>query len=212
MNTHSRLVLFAVFGMWLSAASPIGAHRVDEYLQATRIGVEIDRIDLEIDLTAGITVASKVSGWIDTNRDGLVSEAESEAYAREILRSLSLSVDGRRAPITFVAIHVPELREMSLGAGTIQVRATAKISPTGAGRHQIVYSNTHRPESSVYLVNALVPSDSRIQIAGQQRDRAQHRLALEYTVAGGWTPLLLIGLAMAGVVGVSRLPRPSAPS
>ena len=88
------------------------------------------------------------------------------------------------------------------------------MSPKGAGHHQVVYSNTHRSESSVYLVNALVPADSRIQIAGQQRDRAQHGLTFEYTVAGDgrWAPFLLIGLAMAGVLGASRMPRPSAPS
>jgi hypothetical protein len=200
--------------MCLAAASPAGAHRVDEYLQASRIAIGIDRVDLEIDLTAGMTVAPEVWGWIDSNRDGQVSKAESEEYAREILRSVALAVDGDRVPITLIEVRVPELRDMGLGVGTIQVRATANVVPEGAGHHQIAYSNTHRSESSVYLVNALVPEDSRIQIAGQRRDNAQYGLTLEYTVAAGagWTSLLFIGLAMAGVLGASRLPRPSTPS
>ena len=214
MSAHRCFVSFAVLGMCLAIAAPAGAHRVDEYLQATRIAVEIDRVDLEIDLTPGMTVASKVSGWIDTNRDGEVSQVEADAYAREILRSVALSVDGGRVPITLVEIHVPELRDMSLGTGTIVVRATAKMSPKGAGHHQVAYANTHRSDASVYLVNALVPADSRIQIAGQHRDSAQHGLTFEYTVAtdARWASFLLIGLAMAGVLGASRLPRPSAPS
>jgi hypothetical protein len=216
MSTRTRFVSFAVLGMCVAAASPAGAHRVDEYLQATRISVEIDRVDLEIDLTPGMTVASEVSRWIDTNRDGQVSGAEAATYAREILRSVALAVDGRRVPITLVEIHVPELGEMSLGTGTIRVRATARMSRQGqrAGPHQLVYSNTHRADSSVYLVNALVPADSRIQIAGQHRDSAQHGLTFEYTVARDvrWAPFLLIGLAMTGVWGIWRLPRPSAPS
>jgi hypothetical protein len=215
MNAHRLFVSVAALGLWLATASPAGAHRVDEYLQATRIAVDIDRIDLEIDLTPGMTVAPEVSGWIDTDRDGHVSQAESDAYAREILRSVALSVDGRQLPVAFVEMHVPELGEMSAGTGTIRLRATAKMSPTAAGHHQVAYANTHRSASSVYLVNALVPADSRIQIGGQQRDRAQHGLTLEYTVGVRWAPLLVIGLGglvLAGAFGVSRLPRPSAPS
>jgi hypothetical protein len=214
MSAQTRFVPCAVLGICLAAASPAGAHRVDEYLQATRISVEIDRVDLEIDLTPGMTVASEVSKWIDTNGDGQVSAVEADAYAREILRSVALSIDGRRVPVTLVEIHVPELSDMSLGTGTIRLRATATMSPRAAGQHQLVYSNTHRADSSVYLVNALVPADSRIQIAGQQRDSAQHGLAFEYTVAtdARWASFLLIGLAMTGVLGAWRLPRPSAPS
>ena len=80
------------------------------------------------------------------------------------------------------------------------------------GHHQVAYSNTHRPESSVYLVNALVPDDARIQIADQRRDSAQHGLTLEYTVKADarWASLLLVGLVMAGALVVSRLPGPRA--
>ena len=36
------------------------AHRLDEYLQATRISVATNRIDLSIDLTPGVAVAAAV--------------------------------------------------------------------------------------------------------------------------------------------------------
>ena len=44
--------------------------------------IDIERVDLEIDLTAGVAVASNVFAWIDTNRDGEISQAEGESYAR----------------------------------------------------------------------------------------------------------------------------------
>ena len=169
---------------------------------------------LEIDLTAGVAVAPEVFASIDTDRDGQISDAEGDAYARQMLRSVMLSVDGRPAPVTLIEIRFPQFREMSLGVGTIQVRATANVSATGAGRHQISYLNTHRSEGSVYLVNALIPADPRIQIAGQQRDPAQHRLTLDYTVRAeaSWarTGSLLAALAMAGVLGITRRPRTNA--
>lgn len=59
-------------------ASPLAteAHRLDEYLQATRLSVARDRIDLELDLTAGADVASAVFASIDTNHDGRISPTE----------------------------------------------------------------------------------------------------------------------------------------
>ena len=48
MSTRHLVWSCVVIG-WLWAAAPAGAHRLDEYLQATRIGVSQGRIDLEID-------------------------------------------------------------------------------------------------------------------------------------------------------------------
>jgi hypothetical protein len=122
MTGQKGYVAFAMLAMCLGATSWAGAHRVDEYLQASRIAVGTDRVDIEIDLTAGMSMASQVAGWVDTNGDGSVSAAEGDAYAREILRSVALSADGRSATIDLVDVHVPDLQEMNLGVGTIVVR------------------------------------------------------------------------------------------
>ena len=180
MKMPRLLTWFVVLAVWLVAAPPAGAHRVDEYLQATRIALGIDRVDLEMDLTAGMTLAPEVFGWMDSNGDGRVSQIEGERYARELFRSVALSIDGRPVSLALVDIQVPELEDMRLGTGTIRVRATGKVPAQWMGRHQLAYSNTHRPDTSVYLVNALVPADSRIQITDQRRDSAQHGLRLEY--------------------------------
>jgi hypothetical protein len=193
---------FAILCAWLATVPPAGAHRVDEYLQATRISIDIERVDLEIDLTAGVAMASEVFGWIDTNRDGEISNAEGEAYARRMLRSVVLKVDGSPVPIQLVETSFPQFGDMSLGVGTIRLRATAKVPAAGAGGHQVSFLNMHRPESSVYLVNSLVPESPRIKLADQRRDIAQHGLTLDYTVATDAPSdrnfALLAGLVMAG--------------
>jgi hypothetical protein len=64
--------------------------------------------------------------------------------------------------------------------------------------------NTHRPESSVYLVNALAPANSRIRLGDPRRDIAQHGLTMEYQVMGeamsrsDRVSALLVLLVMAG--------------
>ena len=182
----------------------VDAHRLDEYLQATRLGVEADRINVEIDLTAGVSVAARVFQSIDANGDGWIAPAEGDQYARHVLEEVVLMVDGRRTPVSLVESQFPERGDMALGVGTIRVRGTATVAAVSAGAHQLVYLNTHKPETSVYLVNALVPSDQHIQIAGQRRDVAQRGLTLDYRVAPNvrqsafWW--LMAGLVMAAAI------------
>jgi hypothetical protein len=191
---------------------PAVAHRLDEYLQATRLAIDIGRVGVEMDLTPGVSVASNVFKWIDTNGDGRISQAEGEAYARAVLRSAVLKADGAAMRMKFEEASFPTLEEMSQGVGAIRLRATAAIPAASPGRHQISFLNMHRPEGSVYLVNVLVPQDKRLQVGEQRRDVAQHWITLDYTVAGdvprdGKLTLFLV-LAMAGCLflryGISR--------
>jgi hypothetical protein len=203
---------FAAIGLCLAMVSPADAHRLDEYLQATRLAIDIGRVDVEMDLTPGVSVASNVFSWIDTNGDGKISQAEGEAYARAVLRSVVLKADGTPMPMKFEDASFPSLEEMRQGIGIIHLRATAAIPPVAPGRHQISFLNMHRPEGSVYLVNVLVPQNRRLQIGEQRRDVSQHGLTLDYTVsddaAKGRKLTLFLGLAMAGCLflryGISR--------
>lgn len=202
MNAGGILAPILALGACLAILPPAGAHRLDEYLQATRLSIDLNRIDVEMDLTAGQAMASQVFSWIDTNRDGGISQAEGDAYARQVLNSVTLLADGKPVPLALTEAHFPELREMNQGTGVIRLRAAGRMPAAGAGRHQVSFRNNYRPESSVYLVNALVPANPRIQIADQQRDHAQHSLLMSYTVASRTPPLrsfaLIAGLALAG--------------
>ena len=183
VQSEGVLVLpLTILALLLVLPAPAAAHRLDEYLQATRISVYLDRVSLEIDLTAGVAVAPTVFALIDADHDGQVSAVESEAYAQLVLSSVVLEVDNQLLPITLVRSQFPQFRDMSMGVGTILLEATAKAPAAVAGRHQLFYLNTHRPDMSAYLVNALVPADTRIRISDQRRDMRQRELRLDYSV------------------------------
>jgi hypothetical protein len=177
-----RLIVI-VLGMRLAIPSVADAHRLDEYLQATRIDVSLDRVALDIDLTAGVGVAPGVWRLIDTDRNGRISDAEGRSYADLVLKSVVLQVDGQARPVALVSSHFPTFREITSGAGPIRIEARAELPLTSGGRHTLRYQNTHRRATSVYLVNTLVPSNSAITIASQRRDPRQTELVVTYDVA-----------------------------
>jgi hypothetical protein len=60
----------------LSLVRSASAHRLDEYLQATIISVEKDRVQASMRLIPGVAVSSIVLASIDADGDGVISETE----------------------------------------------------------------------------------------------------------------------------------------
>ena len=172
----------AIATLMCAMPAGVGAHRLDQYLQATRVAVDRDRIDLEIDLTPGVAIAKTIFDSIDMDRSGDISESEQLAYANDVLTALTIELDDHRQTPRLSGHQFPTFEEMRRGEGTIRLKATAPLASMPAGRHRLRVRNDHRPEVSVYLLNALVPAAREIEIASQARDRLQHELRLEYRV------------------------------
>lgn len=173
----------AVVLMLLSFTGAVFAHRLDEYLQATLISVEKDRVEVSLRLIPGVAVSSAVIASIDTNGDGNLSSEEQSAYAQRILGELSLSIDGRRLRPQLVSENFPQIQEMREGVGEIHIEYRADLASGGPGR-RLVLENHNRAQRAVYLVNALAPSDPAIRIVAQKRNAAQSTYELDYTQAG----------------------------
>ena len=77
---RTALVLVAV--LMVSLAEPVLAHRIDEYLQATTISLEQERIGVEIRLTPGVEVFRAVFAKIDTDGDGSISRGRATRVRR----------------------------------------------------------------------------------------------------------------------------------
>jgi HupE / UreJ protein len=175
--------------LWIAACSlpllPASAfaHRLDEYLEATILSVESGRIDGSMRLVPGVAVSSIVVSGIDTNRDGVVSEAEQMTYANRVLQNLSLGIDGRSLPVHLVSVSFPTIDKMKQGAGEIQISFTASL-PVGSGRRRLIFENHDSSGIAVYLVNCLVPQDKDIQIATQNRNENQSHYQLDFVQGG----------------------------
>lgn len=166
----------------LALASDGFAHRVDEYLQATRIAVATNRIDLTFDLTPGIAVAGQLLNLIDRNNDGRISDDEGGVYARRFLKDLRVAVDGKIVSLKETLVSFPRVPEMRSGTGVIRIRATSAVGPLTAGSHALSLTNAHLRSISVYLVNALRSTDPAVEIGRQIRDESQKDYRLEFRV------------------------------
>ncbi len=185
------------------------AHRLDEYLQATILLVDKDQVHASMRLIPGVAVASSVIASIDSNGDGVLSEAEQRAYAERVLGDLSLKVDGYRLRPTLVSAEFPQVEQMREGIGEIHIEYTVDL-PHGGPNRRLILEDRHQMGDAAYLVNALVPSDPDIRIVAQSRNERQSFYQLDYVQAGGAVasaPLLwLISLhAQTGAVGFASV-------
>lgn len=198
--------LAAAGTMLLSVGTPAFAHRLDEYLQATTISLEKDRVQAQIRLTPGVAVFPIVFASIDSDADGIISEAEQHAYAERVLRDLSLTIDGDRVQLRLVSSRASNVQEMMDGRGEIQLDVDANV-PHGGHDRRLVFENHHESRIAAYLVNCLVPSDPDIRVTAQDRNYDQSFYQLDYVDTGARSGPLSLGQwsGAAGWLGAAAL-------
>lgn len=178
-----KATLIAAAAVILSVAGPLSAHRLDQYLQATLISVEKNHVQAFMRLIPGVAVSSTVLASVDTNADGILSKAEQQAYAEQVLRDVSISIDGKSLSPRLVSVEFPKVEEMRAGLGEIKIEFSADLPPGGASR-KLVFENHHQSRIAAYLVNCLVPGDKDIRVTAQNRNELQSFYELDYSEAG----------------------------
>jgi hypothetical protein len=197
----------ALLAVTLALGVGVSAHRRDEYLQAARLDVEPDRIEIDLDLTPGIDVADRIVAAVDRNHDGSLSPDEKRRYEDEVLGALDVELDGRPLRVQLLAASFPGLDTFSHGDGTMHFQSRAVLPPLSAGAHRLLFRNSHRRDVSVYLANALVPESDQVAITGQERDGDQRELTIAFATRPASSPFpmtwLLGGLCAIVIGGTS---------
>src|SRR5437660_2731362 len=101
-------LLFPVlFFVLFEVPSMVFAHRVDEYLQATLVVIEPDRIRLQLNLTPGVAVAENVLALIDRDHDSLISTNEAAGYSQLLKSDIIVRLDEREMKLKCIASYFP---------------------------------------------------------------------------------------------------------
>ena len=196
-----------VIALVLAIPAPAAAHRLDEYLQASRVLLERDRLLIEIDLTPGASAAPAVIAAIDRDQDGTISPAEAKAYGLAVLEDVTVTLDARAMALSLQRIEIPSLDEIGEGMGTVRLEAIGTAGAIAPGRHALDFRNQHRADTSVYLVNALLSPDGTATVLSQQRDSRQSTAHIEYDVARTATPIVWVSVAGVALLGLAAFRR-----
>ena len=183
----------------MSLAGGAAAHRLDEYLQATLLGVTRDGVDVEIRLTPGVAMLPVLMAVIDQDRDGRISAEEERAYVGRVAREVELRVDGTPAPLSLIESSFPAIEAMREGLGTIAIKLR-----TARSGHRLRFENRHLPQISVYLVNCLAAPSDGLVVNQQERDEAQRSIQFEYSFGGHASPFwpAAVGMLLATRMGI----------
>jgi hypothetical protein len=165
-----------------AAATQTSAHRLDELLQAARIGIDEKRVDLELDVTPGAAVADRLINEIDRDGDGTFSIAEQRSFVDRVFAEIQMTVDDNVVRVSPRSFAFPAAAAFQNGDGVIAIRASATLPVPSEGAHRLEFDNGYRRDISVYLANALVPETNRVAVTGQERDGIQSRLRIAYDV------------------------------
>jgi hypothetical protein len=164
------------------AATHVSAHRLDEFLQAARIAIDPDHVQIELDLTPGIAVAPRVLDDLDRDRNHAITTDETRTYAARVLSELRVGIDGQLVALELGDASVAPVEELLRGEGAIRLHVRATMPRLRPGKHQLFYRNNHRADIGVYLANALAPSSDRVGVLQQRRDIDQQELIVEYAL------------------------------
>jgi hypothetical protein len=181
----------------LACSAGTSAHRLDEYLQATLLSIEADRIGGSMRMIPGEIVAQSVIADIDADRDGSFSTLEQQAYAKRVLDDQSITVGSAAIRLELLSWDFPTPDQVRAGLGEIHIDYAGQLAG-GPGEHALVLANRHMPGRSVYLANVLVPRDPAIEVTAQTRNRDQSRYALGYRLAAGGAGVAGAGATQAG--------------
>ena len=197
-----RSILGLLAGLCVGAM-PLRAHRLDELLQSTLVAIEPDAIRVELHLNPGVSLVDPWIAVLDGDRDGMISKDEAITYAHQLGTDVTVQLDGRELLKEPILSGLPELGDLRAGWGILHIEFRVRCGRIGSGAHHLTLANHHWTNRSVYLVNAVKPVSTRVQITGQFRDETQRNADIAFTVdpepGRRWSILASVGIIGLGL-------------
>lgn len=157
------------------------AHPVDEVVQNSYLTLRPNQIALQLDISPGVAVAGRVLRSLDANGDRRISDSESRAFGSLVLRSSSLTLDGKPAAWRLESVAAPALDNIRQGGDTIKIHAVADRAET-AGPHSFDYLNRYNPAETQASANVFLQPGGgwRYAVTGQTRGPGGRGLTVRY--------------------------------
>ena len=158
--------------------APLQAHRIEGLLQSSLVEVLPSGVGVEVTLVLGIDIAPKIVSRIDSNGDGVFSDAESKAWSSVFLTEQSVTMEGHPLTLKLDSVKTSPLAEMTGGHGEIVVHFHCDFDRVVSHPCVLVCANRYEPILCTYQVNGLVPKSPGVRITSHRRDKREKEITL----------------------------------
>jgi hypothetical protein len=148
--------------------------------QASYLTLGPSNVALELEQSPGPGVAARVVARMDSDRDGVLSPEERQAYAGEVLAAQRLWLDGGPVSLLVARAEIPAAEQLLTGQAKIRLVFAAHPPPLSPGKHSFTLENRHEPAPVSCMAHAF--GDDGVYVNRQERDALQKRLDVEVTV------------------------------
>lgn len=143
------ILLFAIWAA-LTPAGSVLAHPADIYTHTISINLSPSDLKVEWQIKPGLLLVNFIWNEMDANQDGLVDDAEAEAWSVSRLDLLLVSLDGKSLPLRVDSVQVPAaLQAFQAGEEFITFNLSADLSGGTNNTQRIMIENGIEPTKSI---------------------------------------------------------------
>ncbi|MBY5827571.1 DUF1007 family protein [Rhizobium leguminosarum] len=145
----------------LALAIPGGAmaHPHNFTDQQVQLSVGLAAVHVRIFVMPSPKDGPVIFSHIDTDDDGVVTNAEAKAFGADVLAATELTVDERGFAFTNVEVTLPSAREAENGSAAIIVQASTPISWARQQSHSLQFSITYGALSHSWFIQPFFHPD-----------------------------------------------------
>lgn len=130
---------FLLGGVLALAGTSLPAHPHATVDQQVALTLGLDRIAAEITIVPSIATGPDVLARLDTNADGVVADAEGQAFAEDVLATVNVQVANSEVALSTARISVSDTAALEAGLGRIVISAQANLESQLTGMADISF-------------------------------------------------------------------------
>nr|WP_314447343.1 hypothetical protein [uncultured Sphingomonas sp.] len=128
---------YLVLAIAIVVAGPIAAHPHATIDQQAILSIDRNSLVIDYRVLPSFKDGAHMFDHLDTNGDHVLDNGEKRAFAAALLRSTSVVVDGKKAPLQLQNVSTPTRQVMARGAGLVLIRARSAIRLTPSQAHRL---------------------------------------------------------------------------
>jgi ABC-type nickel/cobalt efflux system permease component RcnA/Tol biopolymer transport system component len=145
-----KITAILMIAFLLFPVQPVKAHPADVYAHTITITLSQTDMHLEWQIKPGPLLVNFIWNEMDADQDGLVSDAESQAWSASRLDLLLVSLDGKSQPLTVDSIQIPStLQAFQAGEEFIVFKLSADLSESSNNAQRIIIENDMETAKSI---------------------------------------------------------------